>query len=170
DARAGKKVVQLPVPSVQWGLSLYAGQPAAEAAKLGLIGGLLNFYRFHGIDGNLNRETPGYGIDGLRRINQQHALILRDTFDVYFPVRGPNHSRHKRQSRQKFLLHQRQRPKLPCAERGGWCCGFERDGGRLLLHLHLLANDDLAGQDDLDKWRLSFADLDTLLNHRLISE
>jgi hypothetical protein len=31
-------------------------------------------------------------------------------------------------------------------------------------------DDYLAGQDDLDKWRLSFGDPDILLNQRLISE
>src|SRR5208337_1113142 len=170
DARGGKKVIQLPVPFVQRSFGLDIGQPTGKAAILRLIGGLLNFHRFHRVDRNLNRETSGYGIDGLRRINQQHALILSDAFNVYFPVRGPNDSRHKRQSRQELLLHQRQRPKLPCAERGGWCCGFERDGGRLLLYLHPLADDYLAGQDHLDKWRLSFGDPDILLNQRLISE
>src|SRR5208337_1984107 len=101
NARAGKKVIQLPVPSVQWSFGLDACQPTGKAAILRLIGGLLNFQSFHRVDGNLNRETSCNRIDGLRRVNEQHALILSDAFDVYFPVRGPNNSRHKRQSRQE---------------------------------------------------------------------
>src|SRR5208337_1303537 len=96
EAHAGEKVVQFPIPSVLRSFGLDAGQPPTKPAKLSLIGGLLNFYRFHRVDGNLDRETARNRIDGLRGVNEQHSLILGDAFDVYFPVGCPNHPRHKR--------------------------------------------------------------------------
>ena len=94
-----------------------------------------------------------------------------DAFDVYSSVRRPNDARHQRQSRQEFLLHQRQSPDLSAADGGGWRGGgFESDRGRFFLYLNALPKNFLARQDKLKKWRFSFRNLDVLSNDRLVAE
>jgi len=124
----------------KWNVS-EGGQAAGKAAELGPIGALVDFYRLHRVNGNLNREAARDRVHGLRRIHGKHPLSLYCAFDVDLTVRRAYHARHEWQRRLELLLHQRQRRKLRCGKPGGLRGVLLADGGSLLLDFNGLLDD-----------------------------
>src|SRR5215831_21126130 len=95
DARV--EFVESEIPTAGRGFGLDAGQSAREAPVFRAERRSLYIHRADGIQREIDGKAACDGIDGLRRIDYQHALTLAQTVHVNFAVLRAHHTGQERQ-------------------------------------------------------------------------